>query len=149
MRGGRPHVVCQTRVWSKSRVTKRFTGREEVGKMTHESKTHKASLILIRGPVTSPCLHCPAGCLVAPVHKCCCTPIVLARSHVFFVHVQANILLQPGSTVPSKKDRALPWWLNTAVNVTNLKNRYREEPRICDVFEIITPLYTPREAGNS
>ena len=28
----------------------------------------------------------------------------------------------------SKKYRALPWCLNTVVNVTNLKNRYREEP---------------------
>ena len=85
------HQWCQTRVLSKSRVTKRFTGREEVGKMTRQpqqlrriSKTHKASLVLIRGPVTSPCLHCPVGCLVASVHKCCCSATVLARSHVFF-----------------------------------------------------------------
>ena len=30
--------------------------------------------------------------------------------------------------LPSKKYRALPWYLNTVVNVTNLKNCYREEP---------------------
>ena len=35
-----------------------------------------------------------------------------------------------------KKYRALPWCLNTAVNVTNLKNRYREEPgKFRNVFE--------------
>ena len=32
---------CQSRVWSKSRVTKRCTGREEVGKMTHQPTVTK------------------------------------------------------------------------------------------------------------
>ena len=32
--------------------------------------------------------------------------------------------------LPSKKYRALPWCLNTAANVTNSRNRYREEPWI-------------------
>ena len=85
------YTCCRTGVWSESRVTKRSTGDGEVGKMTHQptlnelTKTHKASLILTFGPVTSPCLHCPAGCLVAPVHKCCCNPRVLARSRVFCI----------------------------------------------------------------
>ena len=76
------YTCCRTGVWSKSRVTARSTCDEEVGKITHQAtnnstnKTHKASLILICEPVTSPCLHCPASCLVAPVHKCCCSPRV-------------------------------------------------------------------------
>ena len=37
--GGR--TWCQPRVWSKSRVTKRCTGREEVGKMTHQPTVTK------------------------------------------------------------------------------------------------------------
>ena len=32
---------CQPRVWSKSRVTKRCTGREEMGKMTHQPTVTK------------------------------------------------------------------------------------------------------------
>ena len=32
---------CQPRVWFKSRVTKRCTGREEVGKMTHQPTVTK------------------------------------------------------------------------------------------------------------
>ena len=35
--------------------------------------------------------------------------------------------LYQSGRLPSKKYRALPWCLNTAVNVTNLKNRYREK----------------------
>ena len=37
-------------------------------------------------------------------------------------------MYQKSGRLPSKKIRTLPWCLNTAVNVTNLKNRYREEP---------------------
>ena len=32
---------CQSRVWSKSRVTKRYTSREEVGKMMHQPTVTK------------------------------------------------------------------------------------------------------------
>ena len=38
------------------------------------------------------------------------------------------------SRLPSKKYRALPWCLNTAVNVTNLKNRHQEPHYVFSVL---------------
>ena len=54
----------------------------------------------------SPLLHGPSGCLLAPVHNCCCYPRVIARYHFFFIRklpplrMQAFQKLQPGSTEP-------------------------------------------------
>ena len=63
--------------------------------------------------MTIPCLHGPAGYLVAPVHSWCCCRRVVTRYHVFSIfklpplHMQAYTILQPGSTDLQKHHKCL------------------------------------------
>ena len=98
-RGVDRYMWFQTRVWSKSRVTTRCTGRGEVGKMTYQptvTQTNK-NIQSKSDPYLGTCdvyVHGPADCLVAPLHNCCCNPRVIARYHFFFNYPPSYASLQ-------------------------------------------------------
>ena len=55
-------------------------------------------------------------------------PITIQKIPYITVGAEYHGSMYQSGRLPSKQYRALPWCLNTAVNVTNLRNRYREEP---------------------
>ena len=54
-------------------------------------------------------------------------PITIQKIPCITVGAEYHRSMYQSGRLPSKKYRALPWCLSTAVNITNLNNRYKEE----------------------